>query len=158
MTITKVVSGLIAICASCAVRPFRAVSGAVATLLPRPRFAEGPEGFVDGATYEFLHDGGSVCVRTFFADYDRAEKHDRDSFTWWPARHVATPTATHTGTTQGWWFGELHQLPACSPTESGIRSFQKHYPSGEPCGHGVGAWQNACNFFGPDRTARIRLA
>ncbi len=129
----KALSGLIFVCVSCAVRPLRVVSGVVAALLPRSvgrrsRFVNGLDGFVDGATYEFLHDGGSACVRTFFRDMRRAKAHATDSFT----------LATGCG---------------CP----GLKSFQMHLPSGEPLPPGTGAWQNASNFFGPSSTARIRL-
>lgn len=131
MMIVKAVSGLLAVCVSC-VRPLRVVSGVIAALSPRSagrsRFVGRLDGFVDGAVYEFLHDGGSTRIRTFFRDASRAEAHGTDSFT----------------------LSDYDGLP-------GLDSFQKRLPSGEPLPPGTGAWHNACNFFGPDRTARIRL-
>ncbi len=133
MLITKAASGLVAVCVAHAIWPLRIVSGLVAAMLPRrrsTRFVEEPTGFVDGATYEFLHES-STCVRTFFADELRAEAHGTDSFT----------------------LGDSTE-PYCEP---GLRSFQKHLPSGVPLLPGTGAWHAMWIFFGPNRTARIRL-
>ena len=136
MMVIKAISGLIVVCASFAVRLFRAVSGVVTMHRPgRRRFVDGPEEFVDGATYEFLHDGGSTRIRTFFKNAFRAEAHGTDSFTL-----ESLPGPDYSGV--------LRHVP-------GLRSFQKHLPSGELCGSGVGAWHSAQTFFGKSRTVRI---